>query len=369
MMSRRHFVNAAVGALVVASVPGLQSQPNPASTPVPGLKDLTPQGVLVGAVVDQWQMQDSRWRQLILNNFNLVTLGKLKWSYVRPSYAIYDFRETDWMVSFCREKGVSMHGHNLCWNANNPAWLGQTLTRNNATGILRSHIQTIVKRYAGKIGSWDVVNEPVATWMGRSDGLYMGSWLDAIGPEYIDIAFHATAEADAAALRVLNIAHVEQGGRGSDDARIATLRLVEALLKRGVPIQAIGFESHLAGNYSSQSTASRSVFVNELRQFGLQILLTEIDVDDTHLPTDIAQRDAAVGKCYSDYLTSILQEAKPHRIIFFSPSDQNNWYDAAHSIAFNRNDGVHHRPGVFDDILAPKRFYAAIASALRSYPA
>jgi endo-1,4-beta-xylanase len=260
-----------------------------------------------------------------------------------------------------------MHGHNLCWNANNPTWLAKTLTKSNASRILTEHIVTVMRRYAGKITSWDVVNEPIATWMDRPHGLYAGPWLNALGSNYIDIAFHAAAEADPRALRVLNIAHVEQGGSGSDAARTATLRLVEGLLKRGVPVQAIGFESHLAGDYSSDATPSRSSFVRELRHFGLKILLTEVDVDDTRLPPDMEKRDAIVGECYGDYLQSMLAEAQPERVIFFSPSDRRNWYDAMQGPPFERNHGDPHRPGLFDDKLLPKTAYTSVATALKGY--
>jgi endo-1,4-beta-xylanase len=364
MISRRSFINTSSRALMATSLPSFRALCAPTD---PGLKDLVPAGVLVGVVVDQWQMQSPQWLPLILKNFNLVTLGKLKWGFLRPSSSGFDFRETDWMVNFCAGKGIAMHGHNLCWNANNPAWLAQTLTRKNAAAMLTEHIQTVVKRYAGQVSSWDVVNEPVASWMGRADGLYTGPWLDALGPEYIDIAFHATAEADPKALRVLNVAHVEQGGTGSDTARLLTLKLVEALMKRGVPVQAIGFESHLAGDYSGRSTMSRASFVRELRQLGLQILLTETDVDDTKLAGDTTRRDTAVSECYGDYLISMLSEAQPKRVIFFSPSDQKNWYDAVHTVQYTRGDGMPHRPGLFDSSLMPKKAYATVASALRGY--
>jgi len=366
MMTRRSFINTSAFALAAANLPS-QLIWAKVPTTVTGLKNLAPPSMLIGAVVDRWQIEDSRWRPIILNNFNLVTLGKLKMSYVRPTPDAFDFRETDWMVSFCHEKRIAMHGHNLCWNANNPQWLAQALNRNNAANILTDHIHTVMKRYAGSITSWDVVNEPVAEWMGRSDGLYRGPWLDALGPQYMDIAFHAAAEADPKALRVLNIAHVEQGGEGSDKARLMTLRLVEDLLRRGVPVQAIGLESHLNGNYSVLSTRSRSSFLHNLRQLGLQILITELDIDDTQLPYEITKRDAIVSECYAEYLAAILEEAAPSRVIFFSPGDQRNWYDSVHQAAYLRRDGERHRPGLFDSALIPKTAYNSVAQTLQSY--
>jgi GH35 family endo-1,4-beta-xylanase len=70
---------------------------------------------------------------------------------------------------------------------------------------------------------------------------------------------------------------------------------------------------------------------------------------------------------YGEYLSSVLREAHPSRIIFFSASDQRNWYDAMHSTQYNRRDGAPHRPGLFDTSLLPKPAYASVASALKGY--
>ena len=354
--------------MTLAATPGLACSRG-RSTLAGGLKDLAPRNVHVGVVADKWQLQDSLWQPFILQNFNLLTLGKLKWEFIRPSATTFDFSETDWMVAFCAATHLAMHGHNLCWNASNPTWLTSTITKANAETLLSSHIAKVVSRYAGQIGSWDVVNEPVATWRGRPDGLYPGPWLDTLGPRYLDVAFHATAEADPFALRVLNIAHVEQPGRGSEDARRLTLALVEALLKRGVPLQAVGLESHLAGNYSVATDPSRVSFLRELKQFGLQILLTELDVDDTKLPADNDLRDELVAACYGRYLEGICPEAEPTRVTFFCPSDRANWYDAAKTPAYQRIDGLPHRPGLLTSDLAPKPSYAAVARAFQAYAA
>jgi endo-1,4-beta-xylanase len=360
-------VKRATGALLAATLGSRcrSDSPGPGSS---GLKDSgRKSGCLVGAVIDKWQMQDQRMLPLILENFNLITLGKLKWGFVRPTMNDFDFGESDWMVEFCGKHGLAMHGHNLCWNAANPAWLIQTLTKTNARQMLTTHIDTVMKRYAGRISSWDVVNEPIAAWMGRDDGLYKGPWLDALGESYIDLAFHTAAAADPKAVRVLNVAHVEQAGGGSDAARTVTLRLIEGLLKRGVPLQAIGFESHLSGAMPGGSSASRARFVESLLGLGLEIILTEVDVDDTRVPGNISERDVVVADCYSSYLSSMLPQARPKRVIFFSFCDLKNWIDGVGIPAYTRQDGAAHRPGLFSQELASKPAYAAALAAFGSH--
>lgn len=370
MLNRRDFLYSAAAALAAARAASASSQPAASHAQTPGLKDLAcSRECLVGAVADRWQMQDDRWLQLILDNFNLITLGKLKWSFLRPDPTTLNFDEPDWMVAFCRQHHLAMHGHNLCWNAGDPAWLSHMLTPSNAARILTDHITLVMRRYAGSITSWDIVNEPIATWLGRPDGLYTGPWLTALGPEYIDIAFHAAAAADPSALRVLNLEHVEQGGAGDDAARTLTLRLIESLLHRNVPIQAIGLESHLYGDLPTGSISARAAFLRELLRFGLQVLITELDINDTRLPLDISRNDALVAQAYRDYLTCVLEEAQPPRVIFFSPADQRNWYDADTGATYARPGRAPHRPGLFDRNLAPKPAYAAVARTFQGAPA
>src|SRR5579871_1941537 len=43
-------------------------------------------------------------------------------------------------------------------------------------------------------------------------------------------------------------------------------------------------------------------FLDEVSAMGLQLLITEFDVNDRHLPADIAARDAGVAAAARDYL-------------------------------------------------------------------
>ena len=78
----------------------------------------------------------------------------------------------------------------------------------NAKQVMTDHITTVVKHYAGKVYSWDVVNEPIYH-DNRPDGLRRKPWLDFIGPQYIDIAFRTAHAADPNARLVLNECYIE----------------------------------------------------------------------------------------------------------------------------------------------------------------
>jgi endo-1,4-beta-xylanase len=267
-------------------------------------------------------MQDPATVQFVARNFNLLTAGGMKWSDIHPGPDTYNFTEADWNMNFAEKNGMRVHGHNLCWNSpSNPEWLKSFNNQLNAKQLLTSHITTVMKRYQGRVDSWDVVNEPLVSWSRRSDGLYPGTWLNLLGPEYIDIAFRAAAAADPKPLRILNIYDVEQGTPDDDLTRTRTLALLKQLVARGVPIQAVGLESHLD---ASQPLGGGPFieFVKQIRGLGLEVVVTELDVKETRTTGTSSDWDQTVAKYYGDYLTEILPAVNPSFVIFWSLADR-----------------------------------------------
>jgi endo-1,4-beta-xylanase len=301
-------------------------------------------------------------------NFNLLTpQNELKWAATQPSQGVYNFTGADYLLAFCQKNGMALRGHNLCWNSANPAWLTSALTVSNAESILVNHINMVAGRYAGQIDSWDVVNEPISVWENQPGGLSSGPWLSVLGQEYIDIAFHTAAAADPLALRVLNLHEVEMAS--DTTSKVATLNLLDALLKRGVPVQAVGFESHIDIG-SSIDLMVLDTFVQSIRSLGLQVLITELDVNDSKVNGSFAERDAFVAEMYEAYLNIVLPAADPQRLVFWSITD-NSWMDAMcedKDPEYERADGLcDHRPGLIDSSWQLKPAYAAVAAALQKY--
>ena len=103
----------------------------------------------------------------------------MKWSSLRPTPTTYDFANADHVSSSLpRKSGQLVRGHNLCWHEQLPGWFQSYATRDNARQLLAEHIQTVVGRYAGRVHSWDVVNEAVQVPDGRPDGLRRSPWLE-----------------------------------------------------------------------------------------------------------------------------------------------------------------------------------------------
>jgi endo-1,4-beta-xylanase len=283
-------------------------------------------GCQVGIASSKASLQDPAVAQFVIQNFNLLTASGMKWDAIHPAPDTYNFAESDWNLSFAEKNGMGVHGHNLCWNspAAYPVWFKSVLNQSNAREFLTSHIATLMKRYQGRVDSWDVVNEPVVPWSHRSDGLYPGTWLNLLGPEYIDIAFHAAALTDPKPLRILNIYRVEQDTPDDELTRTKVIALLKQMIARGVPIQAVGIESHLDASQPLGET-SFTDFLKEIRGLGLEVVITELDVIENRTTVTSPDLDQTVAKYYGDYIAETQAAANPRFIIFWSVQD--GWFN------------------------------------------
>ncbi len=325
----------------------------------------SPCGMRVGFAANLEHFRWPGFTDFVTSNFDLLTPeGEMKWSALRPAPNRFDFGPADQLLAFSQRQGMAVHGHNLCWNTGNPDWLKSVLTPRNAERYLTDHITAVVSRYAGKMDSWDVVNEPIGLWFNRADGLYGGPWLDTLGVGYIDIAFHAAAAADPKALRILNIHNVEHGDAYSEKSRQAALALITQLVARKVPVQAIGLESHLDAGRALDAAALTG-FIEGIRSMGLEVLVTELDVNDSQISGTLAERDKAVADMYAAYLSMVLPAMNIQRLIFWSVTDKMNWMDYMKDNRWRRADGLSHRCALLDANLNPKAALYSCISALQ----
>lgn len=317
-------------------------------------------GMKVGIQASVGRFTQPKLGPFLQDNFNMIT-PPLKWEHLRPTADRYEFAQADNEIAYATTHGLAVHGHNLCWNDSNPSWLGAVLTPQNARSYLASYIHTVVGRYRGKIDSWDVVNEPIWLWSKNPECLRTGTWLDLIGPEYIDLAFHTTRDADPSCLRTLNVNVCEEQSTNGDRVRTATLDLVKTLLKRGVPVQAVALESHVAGPWKPGYMAFLD-FLRALRDTGVEIYISELDVNDTSIAGSSAQVESAVAETYCNYLKDVLSVASIKRVIFWSASDQFDWYSTLQQ--YRRPDNKGHHLGLTDVNFTPNPSYYSVREVL-----
>lgn len=294
----------------------------------------------------------------------LVPEGELKWNALRPSIDTYNFDRSDWLLAFTRQSQIRMRGHTLVWHQALPPWFEPSVDSHNAGSLLSGHIAKVVGRYAGSMHSWDVVNEVVEPSDQRSDGLRNHPWLQLLGPGYIETAFHLAAEADPKALLVWNENNIEEESTYHESKRTHLLRLLEDLRRRGVPVHAVGIQSHLHGDHSNIAGAKFQKFLHEVSDLDLKILITEIDVRDSALPADPVLRDRLVAEKYYQYLSTVLVHKSVIAVLSWGLSDKYTWLSSFSP----RADGAPVRPLPLDGEMSRTAVWQAISHAFDEAP-
>jgi endo-1,4-beta-xylanase len=129
-------------------------------------------GMTYGGAVAYDQLQDQDFHAAVLREMHMIVPeNELKWDTLRPSPTHYDFAKADYLVRFARLNGKTIRGHCLTWHKQLPDWFAAVVKSSNASQILTAHITTVVRRFAGQMHSWDVVNEQVETWEANIDGI------------------------------------------------------------------------------------------------------------------------------------------------------------------------------------------------------
>lgn len=366
-LSRRHLLAAAPAMAGLAAAPARADAVPPAVRPRGMAALAAEKGILFGSTLTHGQASESApMRRLATEEMAVIVPGyELKWPALRPGPWEFDFSGADAMLRFAEERGQAVRGHALVWHGALPAWFGEgPRDADGMRTLLRHHILNTARRYAGRIQSWDVVNEPVEPWDRRPDGLRASPFLRVLGTDYLDLSFRWAAEADPAARLVLNEYGVELATREAEARRTALLQLLEGLLKRGAPVHALGIQAHLsAARMDRFDPAVLRAFLRRVAGMGLDCYVTELDVTDRGLPPDIPGRDAAVAHAYHAFLDAALAEPSVKAVVLWGISDRYTWMNDSRFA--RREDGLPTRPHPFDDAFQPKPAWGAIREAFR----
>jgi endo-1,4-beta-xylanase len=316
-------------------------------------------GIIYGSAISSALFHDVGLASLVASQCGIaVPENALKWAATRPAPDQFDFSASDALYAFSESRDLRFRGHTLVWHSALPAWFAGTVNAANAENVMKEHISTTMKHYAGKIHSWDVVNEAVWIPDKRSDGLRITPWLQFLGPEYIATAFHTAHEADPGATLVYNDYFLETEDAAGEAKRSAVWSMLSDLKKRGVPIHALGVQSHLVGD-ANVTGPNFGRFLQAVSDLGLEILVTELDVDERSFPADIAVRDRMVAMQYFNYLSFMLQFRATKTVLTWGLSDRYSWLTYGHK----RSDGLPNRPLPYDADMNPTPVWDAIGHA------
>ena len=319
-------------------------------------------GIIYGAQPQtnhQGFARDPKFRSSFVKECELIVAASY-WDRIRPSVNTFDFTEIDYFAKFASDHKLLLRGHPLIWHKDFPEWFSTTINQQNAEKIFTNHIQTVVRRYAGRMHSWDVVNEAIEPGDKLPNGFRKSPWLDFLGQDYVDLAFRIAARSDPKALLSYN----EWGLEYSEERQDSVFKLLERLKAKGTPVYALGIQSHLYADRRDFNPGRFQKFLRNVSKLGLKIMITEMDVVDKNLPADTEQRDRLVAAAYEDYLNLLLAEKSVVVVVNWGISDRYTWLAEVES----RQDKSPVRPLVLDRDLKPKLAWNALARAFDRAP-
>ena len=147
--------------------------------------------------------------------------------------------------------------------------------------------------------------------------------------------------------------------------RAGVLRFLERLKTRGVPVDGLGIQSH--SNYEMPDEFTRDkqrnwiAFCDEVIGMGLELYITEFDVNDTRLKPDIAYRDQLIASYTRDYFGMMLAYPQLKEVLVWGMVDDQNWLQTF----LPRADNVLKRPTVYDKNYRAKAMRTSLADAFR----
>ena len=329
----------------------------------PVVEDLTPVKDTVdfplGSAIDSRETTGAS-SELLLRHFDQVTPE----NHMKPE-AWYDdaraFRihpEAQAIMDFAQDNGTRVYGHTLVWHSQTPAWFfqhddGTPLTTSDADkALLRTRLhdhifnvaETLSEMY-GPFGSdtnplvaFDVVNEVVSDGTIEADGLRRSPWYNVLGETYIDDAFtfandafndvYAAGGVEHPVVLAINDYNTEQSGK-----RQRFHDLVDRLLDRGVPVDAVGHQFHLS---LSTPVGTLEEAIEAFEDLPVTQVVSEMDVT-TGTPVDQAKlidqgyyyRDAfRIFRAHADDLFSVT---------LWGLHDGRSWRSAGAPLLFDGN--------------------------------
>lgn len=249
--------------------------------PAPGpptLKGAYADAFRVGTAVNEAIVSggDATGREIAIAHFNTITAENvLKAEVVNPRPGEFNWGPGDAFVEFGELHGMFIVGHTLVWHNQTPAWFftdaqGNPNTREAQTERLRSHIQAVAGRYAGRIHAWDVVNEVIA-----DDGSYRPTtWVNAMGDgdALVKLSFRFASQYAPGAELYYNDFNAWRPAK-----RDGILRMIRMLQREGIRIDGVGMQGHWGLNYPS--TEHVEAAIDSFASLGVKVMITELDVD------------------------------------------------------------------------------------------
>lgn len=315
----------------------------------------------IGVMINRGNVRDVNDTTFIKKHFNSLTSEDvMRPMLLQPRKGRFVWRDADEVVDYAQRNGMQVRGNSLIRYDQMPDWMcfdGERVTsKDSLLSRMRSHIQTVMHRYKGKVYCWDVVSNAVAD--DTTIILRQNTWLYQIaGDEYVEYAFRCAHEADSTALLFYNDYNLNR-----PDKLERTCQMLQRLIDKGVHIDGVGMQGHWSLYEPTREQLETAIA--RFRSMGLQVHITQLDVSiyKREMIRGAAQRQDVVA--YDDGKKAV--QSEQYQMIF-DVLRKNS--DVVTSVTFSGLDDRTYRQGgsmargrksyslLFDNYRCPKQVF------------
>ncbi len=287
-----------------------------------------PVGVAVPA--DPWQnsiLKSAERQKITTEYFDSITAENImKMAYLQPEPGNFVFEHADDLVSFAQQNDMVVHGHALVWHTQAPEWMNEMQgSRDDFVRVMTDHVSTVASHFAGRLISWDVVNE---AFDDPNPSEYRETiWYKNIGPEYIEMAFKTAHQAAPDADLYYN--DYDISGMIGPHKLDRILQMIADFQERNVPIHGLGFQMHIDTEKPALEDIRASF--EKAVQTGLKVRISELDISvnateqyDT-FTDELAQRQKQRYQDVVQIYMETVPKAQRGGITVWGIADQDSW--------------------------------------------
>lgn len=315
-----------------------------------------------------------------------------KWAVFQHSEGQFDWRRLDASVNLARDIGAAPNWHTIIWqHMGMPPYMKLPIERQAELGIAEpayfapdgtlgpdtvgarfaDTVARVQQRYGDVFYRIDVANE-VFFWETADShpqeqdrfGFRRGMWWvaaggDKAGPEWLDPFFHQTRAAFPRAKLVINEFGIELNEGWQQRKRAYLLDWLTGAVRRGVPIDGVGLQSHLIAGKPYDREGMRK-FLRAVDRLGLAVHVTEMDVDETRLPRSWSreEKDRTLALLAGQYLADLLANSRVEELCWWHLRSDLNFIAREHA-------DLDPQPSPYDRQSRPLPMYEAAVQALR----
>ncbi|KAL8563090.1 hypothetical protein ACOMHN_066413 [Nucella lapillus] len=206
------------------------------------------------------------YQDIVYSAFNSATLQSFKWKFDKGTRNHPDYSQAVSTMRLLKEEGLEVRAHSMFWGLtkNMPSWV-PNLDLHTLNRTVQERLHFMVSLTKGQLQQWDIMNE-----------LLHGQWFEEKfqDPHYSQQLYKQVKQLSPNTTVFLNDYHVVSMCDGTD----AYLQQAKQFLANGVPLGALGIQSHFDIEAERPDPTLMKIRLDYLAQSHLPLWVTELNL-------------------------------------------------------------------------------------------